>query len=351
MNSHVPNIKRWLTEHAGLDPDLLARDWFDRLIERRLTVRGTDTEDEYCRLLARDEEEKQKLVREVCVNETWFFRYPTSFAWLVNHLRALRQRSPAIHELRMLSVACASGQEPYSMAMAAAQAGWPLEHLTLDAIDCNVQAIEDARRALYTRRSLRDDAPDWARLWIKPDGGGWRVEPSIVASVRFLREDALTASSALFRGPYHVVFCRNLMIYLSGSARQQLVNRLINWLVADGVLFTGHAERLESLHDHFEFVADRHTFALRIRSSSTPHDGQSGNCSQGRNLASTSALPGNGPESPGTNQQQVLAELEPSAKDETRRLADARELADLGKLDEARGLVMEISRKVHHDGE
>jgi chemotaxis protein methyltransferase WspC len=256
-------VKRWLAVHAGLDDELMKRAWFDRHIAQRLRELGLSDEQSYCALLGRDAAERERLIAQIAVGETWFFRYPESFALLVDYLTECRLRPPASSRLSMLSLACASGEEPYSMAAAALTAGWPANAVTIDALDRNPIALVAARRGRYSPRTLREDAPSWAQRWIRKVDGELLVADEARRLVRFAQVDVLEASALEPSEKYHAIFCRNLLIYLHPQARTQLVDRLANWIRPGGYLFVGHAEQLDALKPHFQAVDRPGSFALR----------------------------------------------------------------------------------------
>jgi chemotaxis protein methyltransferase WspC len=270
MRLATTKVKRWLAEHAGLDPELLDRAWLDRVIQRRLEERGVADADSYCRVLDQDPRERERIVEQVSVGETSFFRYPNSFEVLVRHLSGLRGRPPQRSQLRMLSVACATGEEPYSMAMAAVHAGWPHRQVTVDAIDRNAEALAAARAGVYSLRVPRQPLPTWARHWMHEEARRLHVDAAIRKTVRFHCGDVLTAPSGLLPGRYAVVFCRNLLIYLHDEARNELVAKLAAWLEPEGLLFVGHAEQVERLQPRFAILAEPGAFALRYVRATDP---------------------------------------------------------------------------------
>jgi len=265
----LSRVKQWLVERAGLDPDLLQRDWLDRAIQRRLALLEPPNEDSYCRLLERDPAERDRIIREVSVAETCFFRYPASYDLLVRHLRGLWETSPRRPALRMLSVACATGEEPYSMAISAMYAGWPLASVSVDAVDRNAGTLAVARQGRYSLQRREQPLPAWASPWLRVENDQLRVAAPIQAAVNFLCADAVAAPDSVPAGPYAVVFCRNLLIYLHDEARNRLVGNLDHWLEPEGLLFVGHAEQLESLRARFRMVAQPGAFALRPREAAS----------------------------------------------------------------------------------
>ncbi len=259
----LSRVKQWLVEHAGLDPELLQRDWLDRAIEQRLRQLGVPSEERYCVLLEQDPAERDRIIREVSVGETSFFRYPASYELLVQHLRQRREPSGRRAELRMLSMACATGEEPYSMAIAALYAGWPVEAVSIDAVDRNHDALAVARVGRYPSQRSRQPLPPWASPWLSVEGNEFCVAPAIKPAVKFVQADAVATPDSLLHERYAVVFCRNLLIYLHDEARVRLVDKLAGWLETGGLLFVGHAEQLQSLRSTFQMVSYPGAFALR----------------------------------------------------------------------------------------
>ena len=297
-----------------------------------------------------DSAERERIVREVAVSETSFFRYPDSYDLLIQHLQSLRQRQPS-GRLRMLSIACASGEEPYSMGVAAVYSGWPAERVEVIGVDRSEKTLQAARRGQYPLRQRHQPIPAWSQAWLREEGGQLTVDPSIIRTVRFLQADAITAPTSLLPGRYAVVFCRNLLIYLHIEARNQLVDKLDEWLEPDGLLFVGHAEKLDVLRSRFQAIACPGAFALwRSASAADPTAIQmdAPKPVRFRRPASRENVPP-GPE-PGvtrplrvvprplqTEDKEVLPQT--AAYEEDTSLEQARRLADLGRLDEASALL------------
>jgi chemotaxis protein methyltransferase WspC len=261
----VRQLKRRLAERTGLDLGLLDRPALSGFVQRRCRELGLPDEAAYHALVMRDSDEMERLVQEVSVAETWLFRYPASFQLLVDHAAGLLRRKR--NEIRMLSIACATGEEPYGMAMAAAEAGWPLDRVAVDAVDRHEASLAIAREACYRGNSFRETMPDWAQKWFCCAEDGAQVDARIVAAVNFSHHDILTASLPAGRAPYDVVFCRNLFIYLGDAARTKLADLLASVISPDGILFVGHAECAILPDESFESAGVKHAFALRPKRS------------------------------------------------------------------------------------
>lgn len=345
----ITNLKRWLMEQTGLDPGVLDRSSFERLVRGRAAELGTGDVGDYVRRLRRDAVALEGLIEEFAVPETWFFRYPASFKLLVDFARQRRSSAASSRRLRMLSIACSTGEEPYSMAMAAAHAGWPPESVVVDAIDRSERMIAVARRGVYRPRSIRGGHPDWSRPWMRAKENEIHVDPRIVAMVEFQHADVLRQPWPEDGERYDVVFCRNLLIYLDKPTQKTLIAKLAAWLSATGLLFVGHAEVVESFRPAFDPVAAPHAFALRPRSTvSMPWGGKrpAGDVrgsvrAVGGRPSEVRPAPNVGRAESRSNQPQALPSPPGPPKSDRSpsraapSLDEARSLANEGRLDEA----------------
>ncbi|MBN8597908.1 MAG: hypothetical protein J0L78_09565 [Planctomycetes bacterium] len=257
-------VQKWLTERMSLDASLLQGAGFESLVAERLRACGCGDELGYLALLARSGDEGELLAGSIAVPETWFFRYPRSFELLVEYLeRMLRAGAPM---LRLVSVGCASGEEPYGMAMAALHAGWTEDRVQIDGFDRSEAALARARAAEYGSFSIRHEVPGWAVGFLKHEGGRIAVCDRVRSMVRFERADVLDRRVLAQGGPYGAVFCRNVLIYLDAAARARLLDSIAETLAEGGLLFVGHAEQMVAVSARMRRIENSHAFALeRVR--------------------------------------------------------------------------------------
>ncbi|MFV2066344.1 MAG: CheR family methyltransferase [Pirellulales bacterium] len=343
MDEQMDALVSWLVARLGLAPTLVASETVVGFIERRIGQLDLADAGGYLEHVRSAPDELERILAEIAVPETWFFRYPASFELLYQHLRALRSSSAEPQTLRMLSLACATGEEPYSMAMTAAAAGWDLRHVVIDAVDIGSQLVATARRGHFTPRSVRDTLPAWCAPWLTVRQDRLRMADAIRGAVRFHQAEAdrfAPPESALpLATTYQVIFCRNLMIYLSATRRARLVRRLTDWLAADGLLFVGHAEvQIESLDGPFHAVDFPQAFAIRLSDDAdSAVVGRAEPHAVGlRREAACRPAGGSEPSDSGSTARQVAdgGPDVPSGK-VVARLAAARQLADSGQLEEA----------------
>jgi chemotaxis methyl-accepting protein methylase len=169
----------------------------------------------------------------VTVQETGFFRHPDQFAALA------REVLPALDgPVVVWSAGCANGQEAYSLAMELAASGLPDWRVV--ATDISAAAVARARAGRYSSTELAG-LPATHRHWLRPSGNLWEVDPALRHRVRVERAN-LTDRFPVGPGRCQVVFCRNVLIYLSRSVTESFLDRLADWLAPGGLVFLGYSE-------------------------------------------------------------------------------------------------------------
>lgn len=262
MSFTTADLQAWIAEQTGLHPDLLNQPWFESLMNQRLAQHGLQpTAHDYRQLLQEDAEEMQRVMRQVAVPETWFFRYRAAYDYLADYLRQLRQTSNR-GSLRMLSIACATGEEPFSMAITAAYAQWPVEQIHIDALDWDQQCLLDAQQLNFSHRAVREELPGWASPWMEMRNDQLMIDQKLSRQITWRHANVLASPSAISLADYQVVFCRNLLVYLNPQARQELISRLGRWLANDGRLFVGHADAHALVREEFDAIPNPNTFAF-----------------------------------------------------------------------------------------
>jgi chemotaxis protein methyltransferase WspC len=232
----------FLKERIGLDVTSVGPAIIERAVRQRSTASKSLTADEYWHTLQGSHDEQQALIEAVIVPETWFFRYPESFATLaklaakrlaeINHMRALR----------ILSLPCSTGEEPYSIAMALLDAGFKPHQFKVDGMDVSPLSVEKARRALYGKNSFRGQDIDFRERHFTADSDGYRLSGRVLEQVRLQVGNLLDPTLLANETPYDFVFCRNLLIYFDLPTQQQVFEVLKRLTHVDGVLFIGPAE-------------------------------------------------------------------------------------------------------------
>lgn len=267
-------LGRWI----GLDPDTIGSASIARAVRSRMTELGLADPAAVVALARGDATERDRLVEEVVVGESWFFRDPQVFAF-VCRFAATRATVPGRLPIRVLSVPCAGGEEPYSAAMGLLDAGLAAEQFTIDAFDVSRVALDRARQGRYSANAFRNADLAFQDRWFRRDGHASVLDETILGRVRFawgniLDESFPAAHPNAATEPFDIVFCRNLLIYLTPEARRRVEAVLERLVAADGLLVLGAAEPPIMKGDWIP-AGESSVFALRrgIRSAapSAPH--------------------------------------------------------------------------------
>ena len=228
-------------ETSGFELDVIGESTLQNLLDARKRFLGLRDDLAYLQILKQDPGEWQLLLEDLLVPETWFFRDQDTFDFILKTARRLICARPGT-ALRILSAPCASGEEPYSVAMALLEKGFPETSFVIEAIDISPKQIEKARAGQYLEALPRGCCSDKVAKYFTRNGKKLLLSDNIRKLVHFSQENLIGEFKALTRLPYDIVLCKNLLIYLSDKARNTLIKNVRQLLVEDGVLFAGHAE-------------------------------------------------------------------------------------------------------------
>jgi chemotaxis protein methyltransferase CheR len=210
------------------------------------------------------EEEWTHVLDALSVQETYFWREMDQIRALVDFIAPRHFAGICVNPLRIWSAACATGEEPLTIAMALDQAGWfergPIEII---ASDGSRAALAKAEQGTYRERSFRALPTSLRDRYFKPTADGWQVDPELQQRVKWHHANLMDRQQIAARRPVHVIFCRNVFIYFSDDAIQRTLREFYDGLVAPGHLFVGvsesllrfkHAFELQELGDAFVYV-------------------------------------------------------------------------------------------------
>ena len=185
----------------------------------------------------------QRLITMLTNSHTAFFRHPWHFDLAAEHaLWVVHRRRTA----RLWSAAAATGEEPYSLAMALIGVSRRDDPpATILATDINSRVLRNAQLGEYSDAALASLAPELqARFFCTPTGvGRWRISEPARRLVEFQRLNLVCDEWAV-EGPFDIVFCRNMLMYLGSPHRNSIVRRIAGLIAPDGLLFLDPAENL-----------------------------------------------------------------------------------------------------------
>ncbi|MEN4959251.1 CheR family methyltransferase [Pseudomonas syringae] len=231
----------FLKERIGLDVTSVGEAIIERALRQRAAAAHCADSDAYWHLLVSSAQEQQALIEAVIVPETWFFRYPESFVTLGMLARERIASLAGARPLRILSLPCSTGEEPYSIAMALFDAGVDARQFKVDAIDISPVSIAKAEHGVYGKNSFRGSDIGYRERYFNPVADGFEIADSVRACVSF-QPGNLLDPKLVSQAAYDIVFCRNLVIYFDRQTQQHVFKVLKQLTREDGLLFIGPAE-------------------------------------------------------------------------------------------------------------
>ncbi|MDE1161580.1 MAG: protein-glutamate O-methyltransferase CheR [Acidobacteriaceae bacterium] len=195
----------------------------------------------------------QKVIEAMTTHETLFFRDHAPFEALrTSILPALLRERPRGHKLTLWSAAASSGQEAYSLAMMLLEMGLTPGEVSILATDLSEKVLERARAGIYGNFEVSRGLPSTLQTrYFERHGEEWQLRPNVRSMVRFDTLDLRNSLSG--RGPFDVIFCRNVLIYFDAETKRGILRELRSTLARGGHLFLGTAEAV-SLSDGFRRV-------------------------------------------------------------------------------------------------
>ncbi len=243
----------------NLSPD--KRQLVSARLGKRLRAMNVPTIGDYCRLLQAPgaDEELANLIDAISTNHTFFFRESAHFDFLrgtvVPEMLA-RSRTERWSRFHVWSSACSSGEEPFSIAMTLADC-LPNFPWHVEATDISRRVLAKAMTGIYNGETVarlpREVLRSHFQRGFGPQEGNYRVKRTLRERVSFHHLNLLEGEVP-FREPFHVIFCRNVMIYFDRPTQDELVTRLANRLIPGGYLFVGHSESLTQMRHSLQPV-------------------------------------------------------------------------------------------------
>jgi chemotaxis protein methyltransferase CheR len=274
---HIEQFRTIVAGRLGLHYEDEKLDYLADVLRQRMGVAGSSRVDSYVERLTsspRGSNELRALAEQLTVNETFFFRNADHFRALAELvLPACIRAKAAEKRLRILSAGCASGEEPYSLAVVVREAlpdlkSWDVKII---GIDVNPAMIVKATQARYSAWSLRATSDDARQRYFRADGRDFVLDPEIPRMVAFEERNLIEEDPAFWRPlTYDVVFCRNVLMYFKPDTAQRVVHRISQTLLPGGFLFLGHAETLRGVSQEFHLCHTHDTFYYQLRHPSDP---------------------------------------------------------------------------------
>lgn len=252
---HLRRVCDFLYRRTGMSYGETKRYYIERRVADRMDRAGIRSVPAYLTMLQADLAEAEALINSFTVNETYFFREQYQLHCLSRSLlpELVARRGPG-DLVRIWSVPCSTGEEPYSVAI------WLLEHWKLvDAYnieivgsDIDTRALAAADRGEYGERALSRLSAAERDRYFGPDRAGLRrVIGDLRESVRFTQVNLVDAASMARQGRFDVILCRNVLIYFDDRSRLDASLNLFEALSPGGFICLGHTESMARISDRF----------------------------------------------------------------------------------------------------
>lgn len=230
----IQNIK----QSTGID---LAQ-YKEAQMKRRLTTlrvkNGYQTFREFFAAMMKDKALFYEFLDRMTINVSEFWRNPNR--WEVLRDVILPELQQGNRRLKLWSAACSTGEEPYTLAMIMADKD-SLAQTGILATDIDDGALSKAKQGLYLERSLKDVPKDVAARYFKPEGPVFKVSDSLKKNIDFRKQNLLLDK---FDTGFDLIICRNVMIYFTEEAKNQLYHKFSASLRPGGYLFVGSTEQI-----------------------------------------------------------------------------------------------------------
>lgn len=261
-----------VAERLGLDYDDAKFDHLAEVLRDRLRATGDVQFSAYLERLtsaATCHTELRALAQHLTVGETYFFRHPDHFRAFVEVALPARWQAPAgSRQVRILSAGCASGEEPYTLAMLIRDSLPELAAgtVTILGIDVNALLLDKARRARYAAWSLRNTSESVRQRAFHPEGKEFLLQEAIRAMVSFEERNLIEDDPGFWRpAVFDIIFCRNVTMYFGPAATRAVMARMAHALAPGGFLFLGPAETLRGISQAFHLRHTHGTFYYQRR--------------------------------------------------------------------------------------
>lgn len=243
-------------DRTGANYDNSHRDLLAEKLSPRVIACGFDSFLDYYYFLKYDaagEEEWQHIMDVISVQETFFWREIDQIKALVDVLVPNYLETHPFKPLRIWSAACATGEEPLSIAIALNEAGWfQRAAIEIYASDASPSAIAKAKEGLYRERSFRNLPLSLQNKYFRAEQGGWRVQPELHSRIKWARANLMVDAEIKPLAIAPIIFCRNVFIYFSEKTIRKTVRLFFETMPSPGYLCVAASESLLKLTTDFE---------------------------------------------------------------------------------------------------
>ncbi len=231
-------FKEQIFRLTGLDLSLYKERQMKRRIESLIKRHQIDTYEDYFKVLKSDKEIFDEFINYLTINVSEFFRNPGQWDILTDTV--VPELMKKKKRLKVWSAACSTGEEPYTLVMALSRL-MPLSDIKILAVDIDKEAINKAKSGVYSKKSIENVPADFKKKYFEPIGSSFKISDKIKNCVEFKNFNLLKDQ---YPKDYDLIVCRNVMIYFTEEAKEEMYHNFNSALIENGVLFVGSTEQI-----------------------------------------------------------------------------------------------------------
>lgn len=258
-DSEFIRLTDYIKKNYGISITGQRKDMLSARLSGALLQGGFKSYAEFIEILHSDKsgETAAMLVNRITTNHTYFMREKEHFYYFRDEVLPYLARTVTDRDLRIWCAACSTGEESYTLAIILREY-FGMNNIFWDtkilATDISVQALQEARNGVYSADRISVLPPEWVNTYFtKVDRDKYKIADIVKDNVIY-RKFNLIENHYPFKRKFHVIFCRNVMIYFDGDTNKWLVNRLYDILEPGGYLFIGHSEFIAKGETGFQYI-------------------------------------------------------------------------------------------------
>ena len=232
-------LKKRILQITGVDLNAYKENQMKRRLDTLITKRKFSGYEEYCDHVKSDKDVREEFLGYMTINVSEFYRNPDQWEFLDKEVipELIKKFGK---NLKIWSAACSTGDEPYSLVMALSK-HLPLNMIRIYATDIDNQILAQAKNGIYGEKSIKAVPKEFKDKYFEKIGTSYKISDEIKSRVTFKQSNLLEKN---YPKDYHMIVCRNVLIYFTEEAKDDVFRRFNESLVNEGVLFIGSTEQI-----------------------------------------------------------------------------------------------------------
>ena len=255
-NSEFTKLVDFMKENFGINLSQ-KRHLIEGRLNKVIIMKGFNSYEAYLNYAYQNTHEMKEMINNLTTNHTYFMREPEHFKFLIDVILPFAEKNIHDHDLRIWSSACSTGEEPYTIAMTIAEyfgsrkVGWDTKIL---ATAISNRALEIAKKGVYSAEEAEKLPDNMKNKYLKQiDSNTFEVIKSIRDEVIFAPYN-LMQETLPFKKKFHIIFCRNVMIYFEKKTKDELIKKFYNHTENSGYLIIGLSESIDRNETGYKFI-------------------------------------------------------------------------------------------------